>query len=132
MPDPSTVWMVHKGVGRRGVRGDLILQRDRLIFRPEIRGARPDVLGETIFPLADVRKVTRSKRTPVLELKLTVEGLPETVLFYFVKPPDMYSSGASHPRTAVTLYLTNSNALYEEEVTLWVDDLRQALNTREP
>ena len=129
MPDPSTVWMVHKGVGQRGVRGDLILQRDRLIFRAEIRGGRPDTLGETIFPLEEIRKVSRSKRTPILELKLTIEGLPETVLFYFVKPPDMYSSGATHPRTAVTMYLTNSNALYEEEVTLWFDDLRQAVRS---
>jgi hypothetical protein len=119
--------MVHKDVGLRGVRGDLILQRERLIFRPEIRGARPDVLGETVFPLDRIRKVSRSKRTPVLSVKHDVEGLPDTVFFYFVRPPDMYSSGASHPRTAVSLYLTNSNALYDEEVTLWVDELRQAV-----
>jgi hypothetical protein len=119
--------MVHKDVGLRGVRGDLILQRERLIFRPEIRGARPDILGETVFPLDRIRKVSRSKRTPVLSLKHDVEGLPETVFFYFVRPPDMYSSGAANPRSAAGLYLANSNALYDEEVTLWVDELRQAV-----
>src|SRR5438093_1035835 len=114
--DPSTVWMVHKSTGQQGVRGELILEADRLIFRPELTGTTLDLLGETVFANVDIEKVSRSRRSPVLELRVSTPGVPDVVLFYFVKPSDMYSSGLSNPRAAVMTYLTNSNALYTEEV----------------
>jgi len=64
--DPTTVWMVHKGTGLQGVRGELILEVGRLIFRPEVRGAKPDLLGETIFPLAAVKSAGHALGSPVL------------------------------------------------------------------
>jgi hypothetical protein len=51
---PTVVWMVHKGVGPRGIRGELILETERLIFRPELRAAGPDTLGETVLGLNHV------------------------------------------------------------------------------
>jgi hypothetical protein len=126
-PEPSTVWMVHKSTGQNGVRGELLLQADRLIFRPELTGTELDLLGETVFASTDVAKVGRSRRSPVLELRVSTPGIPEVVLFYFVKPPDMYSSGLPNPRAAVLTYLTNSNALYTEEVDEWVRAIRDEL-----
>jgi hypothetical protein len=124
---PSTVWMVHKGTGTRGVRGELILEADRLIFRPELRAARPEVLGETVFGMDQVTKVSRSRRSPVLELRVHTDGVPPVVLFYFVKPPDMYSSGAANPRSFAAVYLTNAGAVYEEEVSDWLKAIRDRI-----
>jgi hypothetical protein len=132
MPDPTTVWMVHKDVGRAGVRGDIMLAGSRLIFRPEVRGAKPDTLGETVIPLSGVEKVRRARATPVLEVHVSVQGLPPVVLFYFVKPPDPYSSGMPNPRSAALTYLASSNALYEEEVAAWARAIRAAHRAREP
>jgi hypothetical protein len=126
-PEPSTVWMVHKSTGQRGVRGDLILEAERLVFRPELTGTKIDLLGETIFGSTDVEKVGRSRHSPVLELHVRNPGIPPVVLFYFVKPPDMYSSGLPNPRRAVATYLTSSNALYTEEVDEWVRAIRDEL-----
>jgi hypothetical protein len=58
---------------------------------------------------------------------VTTEGIPPVVLFYFVKPPDMYSSSLPNPRGAVATYLTSSNALYTEEVDEWVAAIRDGL-----
>lgn len=126
-PDPSTVWMVHKSTGPQGVRGELILEADRLIFRPELTGTKLDLLGETVIENVDIQKVSRSRHSPVLDLRVSTPGVPEVVLFYFVKPPDMYSSGLPNPRRAVATYLTNSNALYTEEVDEWVRAIRDEL-----
>jgi hypothetical protein len=126
-PEPSTVWMIHKSTGQRGVRGELILQADQLIFRPELAGSRPELLGETVFASPDIDKVGRSRHSPVLELRVTTPGVSPVVLFYFVKPPDMYASGLPNPRSAVATYLTSSNALYTEEVDEWVRAIQDEL-----
>jgi hypothetical protein len=126
-PGPSTVWMVHKSTGQRGVRGELLLQSDRLIFRPELAGTAIELLGETVIAGGDIEKVSRAWHSPVLEVKVTTPGIPEVVLFYFVKPPDMYSSGLPNPRSAVATYLTRSNAVYTEEVDEWVRAIREEL-----
>jgi hypothetical protein len=126
-PEPSTVWMVHKSTGQRGVRGELLLQSDRLIFRPELAGTAIELLGETVIAGGDIEKVSRAWHSPVLEVKVTTPGIPEVVLFYFVKPPDMYSSGLPNPRSAVATYLTRSNAVYTEEVDEWVRAIREEL-----
>jgi hypothetical protein len=126
---PSVVWMVHKGVGPRGIRGELILESERLIFRPELRAARPDTLGETVVGLDQVTKVARARRSPVLELHVRTDGLPPVVLFYFVKPPDIYSSAAANPRSFAAVYLTNAGAVYEEEVTDWLKAIRDRISS---
>jgi hypothetical protein len=121
---PSTVWMVHADTGPQGTRGDLILDGDRLIFRPDIGAAKLDTLGETVFGLHEVVKVSRPRHSPVIELKCSTEGIPDVVFFYFVKPPDIYSSGAINPRAHAAIYLTNAGAVYDEEVADWVKTLR--------
>ena len=124
--DPTTVWMVHKQTGLQGVRGELILEDRRLIFRPEIRGAKPDLLGETVFPLDEVKSAGHALGSPVLELRVKVEGLPPVILFYFSKPPDIYSSPLGNPRTHGAQYLTTSNIVYGEEIAGWVEAIDEA------
>lgn len=104
-----------------------MLEANRLIFRPELAGTKIDLLGETVFATADIQKVSRSRHSPVLELRVSTPGIPEVVLFYFVQPPDMYSSGLPNPRSAVATYLANSNALYTEEVDEWLRAIREVL-----
>jgi hypothetical protein len=41
------------------------------------------------------------------------------VLFYFVKPPDRYSSGFQDPRSSSEFYLSNSGVLFEEQIAGW-------------
>lgn len=120
--DPATVWMVHKRTGRQGVRGDLILKGRELVFRPEIRGAKRDLdlLGETVLPLADIRKVSRTRGSPVLEVRTRTTGVPPVVLFFFARPPDMYSSAMPDPRGASMSYLTSSALVYREEIDTWI------------
>jgi len=130
MPEPATVWMVHKETGRAGIRGELILESQRLIFRPELRAAKPDMLGETVFALHDVEKVGRARGSPVLELRVAAPGVPPVVLFYFVKPPDIYSSGMPNPRFAGASFLMQSNALLAEEVAGWEREIQAAHRAR--
>jgi len=130
MPEPATVWMVHKETGRAGIRGELILESQRLIFRPELRTAKPDMLGETVFALHDVEKVGRALCSPVLELRVAAPGVPPVVLFYFVKPPDIYSSGMPNPRFAGASFLMQSNALLAEEVASWEREIQAAHRAR--
>jgi hypothetical protein len=130
MPDPATVWMVHKGTGRAGVRGELILDPPRLIFRPELRTAKPDSLGETVFALDNVERVGRARGSPVLQVHVTTPGIPPVVLFYFVKPPDIYSSGMPNPRFAGASFLMRSNTLLVEEVAAWEREIQAAHEAR--
>jgi hypothetical protein len=130
MPEPATVWMVHKATGRAGIRGELILESQRLIFRPELRTAKPDMLGETVFALKDVEKVGRSRGSPVLERRVAAPGFPPVVLFYFVKPPDIYSSGMPNPRFAGASFLMQSNALLADEVARWEREIQAAHRAR--
>jgi len=130
MPDPATVWMVHKSTGRPGVRGELILESERLIFRPELRTAKPDTLGETVFAVASIEKVGRSRGSPVLEVRVSAPGVPPVVLFYFVKPPDIYSSGMPNPRFAGASFLIGSNALLADQVAEWEREIRAAHRAR--
>jgi hypothetical protein len=123
----STVWMVHKATGQQGIRGELLLEPEQLIFRPELAGTPPELLGETVFAPEHIHRVARSRRSPVLELRVSTPGVPEVVLFYFVKPPDRYSSGLPNPRIAVAAYLANSNLVYTEEVDTWVRAIKDEL-----
>jgi hypothetical protein len=122
--------MVHGDTGRMGVRGELVLTEGEVIFRPEIRGARRnlDLLGETVLPLSSIRRARRSRGTPVLEVRTRTPGVPQVVLFFFAKPPDMYSSGLMNPRTHSATYLANSNLLYREEIDQWVGAIRSAIS----
>jgi hypothetical protein len=116
--------MVHKETASQGVRGDLILEGERLVFRPELRAAKLDTLGETVFGVAEITSVSRARRSPVIEMHVDTDGVPSVVFFYFVKPPDMYSSGAVNPRSLAAVYLTNAGAVYDEEVRDWVKVIR--------
>jgi hypothetical protein len=120
--------MVHTGTGKAGVRGELILTNRDLIFRPEVRGAKRDLdlLGETVIALETLRKVSRARGSPVLEVRPKTPGVPPVVLFYFAKPPDMYSSAMPDPRGASISYLASSGVLYREEIDAWVEAIDAA------
>ncbi len=123
-PPPTTVWMVHKDTGKQGVRGELTLEAERLIFRPEIAGRNLDLLGETVFAPHEIRGARKAKGSPVLKLDVSTPGLPKVVLFYFTKPPDMYSSPMPNPRMATMTYLMSSDAYVGQEVDVWLKALR--------
>jgi len=114
--------MVHKGTGKQGVKGELLLTERDLVFRPEIRGAKRDLdlLGETVIPLATLRRASRSRGSPVLEIRSKSSGLSSRVIFFFAKPPDIYSSAMADPRGASITYLTSSRLVYREEIDDWV------------
>ena len=88
----TVVWIVHEKTGHSswsrgvssGTKGLMTIETDRLLFRPDLRHE-----GDTRIPLQDVRKVKRSRFTPVIELRLTSASLPKTVWFYFTQPPDL-------------------------------------------
>src|SRR5439155_539260 len=82
------------------------------------------------FALHDVDKVGRARGSPVLELRVAAPGVPPVVLFYFVKPPDIYSSGMPNPRFAGASFLMQSNALLAEEVAGWEREIQAAHRAR--
>ena len=50
--------------------------------------------------------------------------------FYFVKPPDIYSSGMPNPRFAGASFLMQTNALLTEEVAAWEREIQAAHRAR--
>ena len=124
--EPASVWMVHMETGRDGVAGTLTLLRDVLLFRPHLKGRRLDTLGETVFALDEIRSAAKARLSPVLEVRVRTPGIPPIVLFYFVKPPDRYSSGFQDPRSSSAFYLSNSGVLFEEEIGQWAKAIEDA------
>lgn len=123
--EPAAVWMVHKDTPKNGVRGQLALESGHLVFRPDVvAGAGVDSLGQTVFGLVEIRKVRRARASPVLEVHAATPGLPDVVLFFFAKPPDIYSSALPNPRAHGATYLGTSNTFVGEVVGEWVSALR--------
>jgi hypothetical protein len=104
-----------------------MLEPAHLVFRPEVRTAKLDHLGDTVLALEHIQKVVRARGSPVLELHVTTAGLPPVVLFYFVKPPDIYSSGMANPRFAGVSFLLRSNALLLDAVVEWEHAIQSAV-----
>ena len=77
-----------------------------------------------------MEKVGRARGSPVLELHVTARDLPPVILFYFVKPPDIYSSGMPNPRFAGASFLMQTNALLTEEVAAWEREIQAAHRAR--
>jgi hypothetical protein len=125
--DPATVWMVHKDTPRNGVRGRLALEANHLVFRPDLGAeARLDSLGQTVFGMDEIRSVGRARGSPVLKVHTSTPGVPGVVLFFFAKPPDIYSSALPNPRAHGATYLGTSNAFLSDVVREWVAAIRGA------
>jgi hypothetical protein len=119
--------MVHKDTPRNGVPGRLTLEARHLVFRPDLgAGARLDSLGQTVFGMDEIRKVGRARGSPVLKVHTATPGLPEVVLFFFAKPPDIYSSALPNPRAHGATYLGTSNTFLSDIVSAWVTAIREA------
>jgi hypothetical protein len=126
--DPATVWMVHKDTPKNGVRGRLSLEPAHLVFRPDVAaGAAVDSLGQTVLGVDEIGKVARARASPVLEVHTSTPGLPGVVLFYFAKPPDIYTSASVNPRARGATYLGTSNTFLSDVVGEWVSAVRAAV-----
>src|SRR6266568_2592025 len=79
----STVWMIHAGTSKDGVKGRLALEPLGVVFRPA--QARPG--AETVFPLGTIRRAHRTMGTPVLELSLQPNAGPGPLAKRVSSPP---------------------------------------------
>jgi hypothetical protein len=126
----ESVWMVHARTGLDGLRGALLLEGRRLVFRPSSPRA-----GEAVFELADVKRVRRAPGSPVLEVHLRA-GFPRVVGFYFVEPPSLTEPEFRRvpllprkwlARRQALSKLREGNVLRGHEVDGWVEAIRAAL-----
>ena len=128
----STVWMVHSGTPKSGVKGELTLEPGGVVFTPRqtVRGA------DTVFPLDHVRKVHRVMASPVLELRMRRTGGPPVVGFYFVQPPSLEAQQDSgmlarrRLRRDAAFSLVKLNPVKREEISSWVEAIQAAMRER--
>lgn len=124
----STVWMVHAGTPRDGIRGTLTIEDGAVVFRP--RYGLPG--SETVFGLVALRGVRRVWGSPVLELRARGQDLPKVVGFYFVQPPslseqdDARFGGRHRARRQAAMTLVQWNSVKKEEVGRWVRAIKGA------
>jgi hypothetical protein len=124
----STVWMVHGGTPRDGIRGTLTLEDGAVVFRP--RYGLPG--SETVFGPGTIRGARRVLGSPVLELRPRGEGLPKVVGFYFVQPPslegqdDARFGGRHRARRQAAMTLVQWNSVKKDEVGRWVRAIKEA------
>lgn len=125
----TIVWMVSARTGVSGRKGTLSLEQRALVFRPA-----STAFGDNIFPLTAVKKVRRTRGSPVLEIRVDLPDHPGEVAFYFVSPPDLtpredlrvrFLSKRSVRRDAITK-LRQGNARKREEVQAWADAIERA------
>jgi hypothetical protein len=127
----ETVWMVHALTGMGGTRGHLAIEGDTLVFHPA-RGER----GAEYFPLAQIRRVRRPWRSPVLEIQLDNPDGLQLVGFYFIKPPSLEApegtrfSFKRRARRRAVADLYRGGATKQEEITHWLDAIERARGDR--
>jgi len=128
----STVWMIHSGTSLEGVKGQLSMEPEGVVFRPRGGGAG----GDRVFVLEHVRRVKRVLGSPVLEFHMRGGGGPPVVGFYFVQPPSLAAQDDSHVierrrlRRHAAVALVKWNAVKKAEVATWVEAVRQAKKER--
>jgi len=129
----STVWMIHAGTSKDGVKGRLALSPEGLIFRP----AQTNPAAERVFSFSRIRRAHRVMGSPVLELNLQPGGTgPRVVGFYFVQPPSLEAQADSsfmgrrrlRRDSAVTLFRWNS--VKKAEVSRFAQAIRAAKRGR--
>jgi hypothetical protein len=124
----SPVWMVHALTGIQGVKGQLELREEAVVFHPAEPGH-----GEEVFRFDQIRKARRTWGSPVLELRLRIpDGLP-VVGFYFTAPPSLEPppearfsfKRRARRKAAAELYRANSSK--RDEVDRWHQLIREAM-----
>jgi hypothetical protein len=121
------VWMVHSLTSKEGNKGHLELEPGRLVFRPDSTD------GETILPLAEIRRFRRVRGTPVLEVVLTSSiERPSRMGFYFVRPPSLDPRPGKRfraeraARRAAVAQLMSQNREKKAEIHGWMEAIRAA------
>lgn len=132
MPDPITVWEVDLVRGRMGEReGVLILETERLVFRPMAEGA-----AERHLPLRKVRRVKRLLASPVLIVHHGEGASAIETAYYFVEPPTLptaaeapsgrFGSSRRKARRNAVQKLTGSNSGLRGLIREWEREVREA------
>jgi hypothetical protein len=131
----STVWMIHAGTSKDGVKGRLALTPEGLVFRP----VQSNPGAERVFPLSRIRRAHRVMGSPVLELSLQPQGTgPRVVGFYFAQPPSLEAQadsgflGKRRLRRDAVVTLFRWNSVKKAEVSNFVDAIRAAKRGRFP
>lgn len=123
----NTVWMFHATTSKEGVKGVLTLGPGGVVFKES-------GLGERTFPFDRIRKVSRVRGSPVLELRLRPAGGPRLVGFYFVQPPSLQAQDDSgmfrkrRLRRDAAFSLIKLNAVKKGEIEAWVEAIERALS----
>ncbi len=121
--------MVSARTGVAGRKGTLSLEADSVVFRPA-----STAFGDSVFPLAALRKVRRLRGSPVLEIRVAIPEQPPVVAFYFVPPPDWNPPDELRIRLlpkrtarkdAIT-QLRQGNLRKKAEIGAWADAIDQA------
>src|SRR5262245_21305750 len=117
--------MVHNRTTLDGVKGQLSLEEQLLVFRPE--GGRS---GTTSIPLRRIVRGRRGRGSSVLEVSLEMENAPPIIGFYFVKPPPLAPTtdnyrpfGRFLAKRKGIASLRSGNAARGLEVDLWTKAL---------
>jgi hypothetical protein len=123
----STVWMVNALTGQSGRKGLLSLGNGSLMFDPE----SPRV-GQSVFPVSDIKRARRVRGSPVLEIALSKGGSVQRMGFYFVRPPsleaepDMMFFRTKRIRKRALNTLRGANKEKKPEIEEWVRAIEAA------
>ena len=124
----STVWMIHALTGLQGVKGEIELTDDAVVFHSADRHH-----GDEAYRFDQIKKLKRAWGTPVLELRLQIpDGVP-VVGFYFSPPPSLEPppearfSFKRRTRRKAAAELYRANSAKREEVDRWHELLREAM-----
>jgi hypothetical protein len=146
MPEPTTVWMVHLGLGDPvDVRGTLQIDDDALVF--VARGSD----ATTRFPFERVRRARRLMISPVMMLDWTDDRRRKTA-FYFAQPPLLkpaetsmpgytdegrpaspfaqLGSGARRRKRNNTTYLSSKGVTLKPVIREWVSEVNERITPR--
>jgi hypothetical protein len=144
MPEPTTVWMVHLGLGEPvEVRGTLQIDDDALVFAARGSDAR------TRFPLERVRRARRLMISPVMMVDWTDDDRRRKTAFYFAQPPPLkpaetsmpgyteegrpaspfgqLGSGARRRKRNNTTYLSSKGVTLKPVIRAWVSEVNQRI-----
>lgn len=144
VPEPTTVWMVHLGLGEPvEIRGTLQMDDDALVFVARGSDAR------TRFAFERMRRARRLMVSPVMMLDWTADDQRRKTAFYFAQPPPLkpaepsmpgytdegrpaspfgqLGSGTRRHKRNNTTYLSSKGVMLKPVITAWVSEVKERI-----